>query len=275
MPELPEAESLVRGLQPHLPGHTIVRTRVVHGDVLRVAATRFRTQLRGRTISAVGRRAKNIVLTLDGGDAFLVVNLGMTGGLVPLGFPGLEPPPPTHPAVRFGFGGGRSLVFDDTRRFGCLEVFDEPGWRRRSSQIGPEPLEAGYRWRALFDALRRSRTPVRNWLLDQRRIAGVGNIYASEACFRARVLPTRPARDVTADEARRLHREIRRTLTLAIRNGGTTLRDYRDAGGNPGGNQGRLRVYGREGEPCYRCKTPVERIVFGNRSAFLCPGCQS
>lgn len=274
MPELPEAETLVRGLAPLLPGREIVRARVHHADVLRVPAAAFRRGVAGRRITAVGRRAKNVVLALDGGEAVLVVNLGMTGGLVPLGFPGVSPPEPTHPAVRFTLDQDRCLVFDDVRRFGCLEVLDSKRWAERSARIGPEPLEPGWRWRDLHAALQRSRTPVRNWLLDQRRLAGVGNIYASEACFRARIHPARPANEVSESEARLLHREIREVLRSAIRNRGTTLRDYRDADGAPGENRSRLRVYGREGLACVRCKAPVQRIVFGNRSAFLCPRCQ-
>lgn len=275
MPELPEAETLVRGLRPLLPGCTVSRTRVVHADVLRVPQRRFRRLMVHRTVTAVERRAKNVVLELDGGDAVLVVNLGMTGRLVPLGFAGVRPPRPTHPAVRFSFGEGRSLVFDDVRRFGCVEFFDADGWAARSAEIGPEPLDPDYDWQDLFDGTRRSRTPIRNWLLDQRKVAGVGNIYASEACHLAGVRPERPARDLSEEEARRLHAGIRRALRSGIRHGGTTLRDYRNARGEPGDNQRRLAVYGREGEPCPRCNGTVERTVFGNRSAFFCPGCQS
>lgn len=279
MPELPEAETLVRGLRPHLPGSTIRRTRVVHPDILRVGERSFRSAVHDRTITAVERRAKNIVLPLDGGDAFLVVNLGMTGKLLPRGFPGVRPPRPTHPAVRFHFGEGRSLVFDDTRRFGCVEVLDAAAWAERSAAMGPEPLEAGFTADVLYEATQRSRTPIRNWLLDQRRVAGVGNIYASEACHRARVRPERPANSLARDEVSRLRDGIRAALRSGIEHGGTTLRDYRNAAGEPGENQTRLAVYGREGEPCPRCavegcKSPVERVVFGNRSAFFCPRCQ-
>lgn len=274
MPELPEAETLVRGLRPLLPGTVIQRTRVRHADVLRVSAAAFRRGVTGRRITGIGRRAKNVVLTLEGGDAFLVVNLGMTGGLVPMGFPGVAPPAPTHPAVTFSLDGDRHLVFDDVRRFGCLEVLAPEAWAERSARIGPEPLEPGWEWRDLHTALQRSRTPLRNWLLDQRRVAGVGNIYASEACFRARIHPARPANQVSEAEACQLHRGIREVLRSAIEHRGTTLRDYRDAGGAPGENRSRLRVYGREGLPCPRCKASVRRVVFANRSAFLCPRCQ-
>lgn len=275
MPELPEAETLVRGLRPVLPGSVVQRTRVVHSDVLRMPERRFRSALAGRRITAVGRRAKNVVIELDDGDAQLVVNLGMTGGLVPLGFPQVKPPRPTHPAVRFSFGGGRSLVFNDIRRFGCLEVFDAAGWDERSARIGPEPLEDDFTVAGLREALSRSRTPIRNWLLDQRRVAGVGNIYASEACYLAGVDPRRPANQVTGPEAALLHAGIRSVLASAIEHGGTTLRDYRNAEGTRGENQRRLNVYGREDQPCPRCGGTVERVVFGNRSAFLCPVCQS
>jgi len=195
MPELPEAETLVRGLRPLLPGRTVRRTRVHHADVLRVPAAAFRAGMVGRRITGVGRRAKNVVLTLDDGDAFLVVNLGMTGGLVPRGFPDVNPPPPTHPALAFTLDAGRSLVFDDTRRFGCVELLDAAAWAERSARMGPEPLEPGYAWQDLHAALQRSRSPLRNWLLDQRRIAGVGNIYASEpASARESTPPVQPTR---------------------------------------------------------------------------------
>lgn len=275
MPELPEAETLARGLRPLIPGSRIRRTRVLFDDVLRTPPRQFRSALAGRTITGVERRAKNIVMELDGGDAVLLVNLGMTGRLVPVGFPGAARGRPTHPAIRFAFGEGRSLVFDDVRRFGCVEVLDAGSWAERSERIGPEPLDAGYRWTRLHRDLQTSRTPLRNWLLDQRRIAGVGNIYANEACFRAGVRPERPAREVRADEAQALHRGIQDVLRGGIRYGGTTLRDYRNADGEPGGNQRRLRVYGREGAPCPSCGTPIERTVFGNRSAFFCPRCQT
>lgn len=271
MPELPEAETLVRGLRPVLTGRRIVQARVHHADVLRVPARAFRERVRGRRIEAVERRAKNVVLRLD--DGVLVVNLGMTGWLAPLGFPDRSPPRPTHPALTFRLDEGR-LVFDDVRRFGCVEALEPDAWRERSAALGPEPLEAGFTPEVLGTALAASRSPLRSWLLDQRRVAGVGNIYACEACFRARVHPARPANTLDRAEAEALHRAIRGVLAAAVEAGGTTIRDYRNADGEPGTFVRRLEVYGREGEPCLRCTTPVERTVFGNRSAFFCPACQ-
>lgn len=274
MPELPEAETIVRGLRPHLIGRRIADVEVVHSDVLRIAPEAFRPAVTGRTFEAVERRGKNVLMRLSGGRV-LAVNLGMTGRLLPLPAGASDAPDATHPAVRFLLEGGGALVFDDTRRFGTVECLGSAEWSARSARIGPEPLARGYSARDLHDALLRSRSPVRSWLLDQRRIAGVGNIYANEALYQAGIDPRRPARDVREDEARRLHRALRRVLREAIDSGGTTLRDYRTADGEQGRYARALRVYGREGLPCGRCGSTVERVVLTNRSAFLCPGCQT
>lgn len=271
MPELPEAETLVRGLRPVLVGRRILRARVHHADVLRTPPGRFRARVRDRSVVAVERRAKNVLLVLD--DGVIAVNLGMTGWLAPLGFPERTPPPPTHPAVTFELDRGR-LVFDDVRRFGTVEALDPEAWEARSHDFGPEPLGPDFTATWLRDALAGSRSPVRSWLLDQRRIAGVGNIYACEACFRAGIHPARPASSLDAAEGRALHGAVRRVLARAVEAGGTTIRDYRNADGGRGEYADRLQVYGREGLPCPRCSTPVERLVFGARSAFLCPVCQ-
>ena len=199
----------------------------------------------------------------------------MTGRLLPV-LPGRAPParPATHPAVRFRFREGGVLVFDDVRRFGSVACLTGEGWNERSRALGPEPLSDAFTPGALFRELARSGSPVRSWLLDQRRVAGVGNIYANEALWRARVHPRRPARSLSRKEATRLHRALKDVLSEAVEARGTTLRDYRTAEGEPGSFSVRLSVYGREGSPCPRCRTPVERFVFGNRSAFLCPRCQ-
>jgi len=273
MPELPEAETIVRGLRATVIGEQIVRVEVPKPDILRESRRTFSPKVRGRTISAVDRRAKNVLIRLDG-DLTIAVNLGMTGRLLPFPAPPTGEKRPDHPAVRFRFASGGILVFDDTRRFGTVECLTASEWAVRSERFGPEPLSDEYRAEDLHRALLTSRAPVRSWLLDQRRIAGVGNIYAAEALFLSGIHPCRPAKSVDADEASALHAAIRMVLSDAIAAGGTTIRDYRNADGEEGRYARRLFVYGREGGKCLECDTAVERIVLSNRSAFLCPACQ-
>lgn len=273
MPELPEVETVVRGLAPRLPGHTLITTRVTRPDIVEggTPAHLART-LKGRAFKSVERRAKNIVISLEG-DIRLVVNLGMTGRLLFFG-PGRRIRE-THVAVRWRLSDGARLAYDDVRRFGRVWAGPAHEWEARARAIGPEPLDPDYTPEQLFAGLQSSRSPMRSWLLDQRKIAGVGNIYANEALFLAGVRPSRPARDVSFAEATALHRGLRSVLERAIRSGGTTLRDYRNADGEPGEFGSALAVYGREGLECGTCDAVVERSVFGGRSAFHCPGCQA
>ena len=245
----------------------------MHADVLRAPPRVFARAVRGRTIKGLGRRGKNVLMLLDEG-CVLAVNLGMTGGLLPFAVPPRGAARPTHPAVRFRFDDGGTLIFNDQRRFGTVEALDASEWAVRDARMGPEPFERGFTVARLTHDLARSRSPLRSWLLDQRRIAGIGNIYAVEALHRAGVHPLRPANEVDADEALRLHGAIRAVLRAAIRHGGTTIRDYRNADGGEGEYSPRLRVYGREGERCPHCGAPVERVVLSNRSAYFCPVCQ-
>jgi formamidopyrimidine-DNA glycosylase len=273
VPELPEAETIARGLSRRVRGQKIAAVEVVHPDVLREPPRRFAEKVRGRTIRSVGRRGKNVLLELDGGDV-LAVNLGMTGRLLLARAPRARGGSAQHPAVRFRFRSGDALVFDDVRRFGTVECLSREQWMARSERIGPEPLSREFSAAGLFQALSNSRAPVRSWLLDQRRLAGVGNIYANEALFLARIHPSTPARALARKDAVRLHRALGRVLRRAIRAGGTTLRDYRNADGRKGRYGPQLLVYGRTGEPCFRCGTTIGRVVFGARSAFYCPRCQ-
>lgn len=273
MPELPEAETIVRGLRSTVVSRRIVRIGVPHPDVLRQPRRRFSKGVRGRRIVAVDRRAKNVLLRLDN-RAVVAVNLGMTGRL--LTYAALPPrrEHPTHPAVRLGFENGGCLVFDDQRRFGTMEILTAAEWEERSARMGPEPLEPSFSAAELRGRLATSRSPVRSWLLDQRRIAGVGNIYAAEALYLAGIHPKRPARDISEAEARRLHGALRSVLQAAIDHGGTTIRDYRNTEGENGDYAVQLRVYGRDGAPCHQCGAEVRRSVFSGRSAFFCPVCQ-
>ena len=273
MPELPEAETIVRGLRTTVVGKTIARAEVLKPDILREPKRRFTPRVRGRSIRSVTRRAKNVVVELDD-DSVIWVNLGMTGRLLPFPTPPRGYARPTHPTVRFRFEDGGVLIFDDVRRFGTVEHLDAGARAERSAAMGPEPLSDDWRPEDLVEALTRSRSPARSWLLDQRRLAGVGNIYAAEALFLAGIDPRTPVSSIDEGRGRALHGAIRDVLQGAIDAGGTTIRDYRNAEGEMGEYGRKLYVYGRDGAPCHRCGTVIERVVFSNRSAFLCPTCQ-
>ena len=272
MPELPEAETIARGLDSVLPGRVVRRVEVVREDVVLGPVGLFAEAVAGREFRGVGRRGKNVVFTFA--DSMrLVVNLGMSGRFM-TGVDAEAESRSTHPAVVFHLEDGGWMIYDDVRRFGRLAAVPATEWTRWSRRLGPEPLARSFTGERLRRILARSRSPIRSLLLDQRRVAGVGNIYAVEALWFARIHPRTPANEIGAAAAARLHRALRRVLRNAIRAGGTTLRNYRDANGEEGRFGRALHAYGREGDPCARCRTPIERIVFGGRSAFVCPRCQ-
>lgn len=273
MPELPEAETIVRDLRRRVVGSAITRIAVPRPDVLvpPLDTRRLQAGLHGHRIAGCSRRAKKVVLSLED-DRRIVIHLGMTGRVMTSdAAPAAEL---RHVVVRIGLEDGRAILFDDARRFGRLEILDPADWPAWSAALGPEPLSAAFTADSLLSGLRRSISPIRNWLLDQKRVAGIGNIYACEALFRAGVRPARRARSLTRREAAALHAAIRDVLREAIRARGTTFRDYRDAEGGRGAFQQRLAVYDREGLPCFACSRPIRRTVLANRSAFHCPGCQ-
>ena len=270
MPELPEVETIVRGLADALPGARIRRVEVARPDLVDGEAPEaFAKALKGKEIRSVTRRAKNIVIDLGAG--YLLVNLGMTGRLLVAAKKDETTP---YLGVRLELDGGRELRYHDVRRFGRLWRMTEEEWREWEGALGIEPLSDEFTADHLYDLTRRSRVEVKTWLMDQRRVVGVGNIYASEALFRARVDPRRPANSLTEDEARRIRDGVQAVLRESIEFRGTTLLDYRDSSGEPGEFVKRLRVYDREGEPCVVCGTPVTRIVQAGRSTFFCESCQ-
>ena len=271
MPELPEVETIARDLDPGLSGRRIHGVSITHDDVIHGSPAAFVDALVDGTIAGVGRRGKNVVIRLEE-DTRLVVNLGMTGRLVTSDAPRADEL--GHVALAFRLDDGRDLLYDDTRRFGLLRVYGPDAWRERDAELGIEPLSDAFTTDALWTMTKATRTPVRNFLLDQYRVAGVGNIYALEALFRAGIRPTRRGRRITRREAGRLRDALRDVLAAAIENRGTTFSDYRDASGEAGGFEPLLRVYGREGEPCTACGTPIKRTVLTNRSVFYCPECQ-
>ncbi len=271
MPELPEAETISRELDSFLAGRVLAAVAVLRPDVV-AGEPGHLAAAEGKRVVAVGRRGKNVVARLEDG-ARIVVNLGMTGRLLASGDP---PPAPgsAHPAVFFHLEGGGAVTYDDVRRFGRVAHMPRLRWEEWSARLGPEPLSPAFtaaRWRGILST---SRSPVRSLLLDQRKVAGVGNIYAVESLWRAAVHPAHPANDIRAAAAGRLHRRLRSVLRDAIRANGTTLRDYRTTSGEEGAFGLALRAYGAAGRPCPRCAEPIERLVFGGRSAFLCPRCQ-
>ncbi|HVF59036.1 MAG TPA: bifunctional DNA-formamidopyrimidine glycosylase/DNA-(apurinic or apyrimidinic site) lyase, partial [Thermoanaerobaculia bacterium] len=225
--------------------------------------------LAGRRIGSVARRAKNIVM--DTGGEFLLVNLGMTGRLfiVQEGSASI-----THPGVRFRLADGRELLYHDVRRFGRLWRMSPGEWRAWEGKLGVEPLSDDFSAKWLYEATRRSRVAVKVWLMDQKRVVGVGNIYASEALFRAGVHPERSVARLSPARWQRLAESLVAVLAQAIAEGGTTLNDFADGEGNAGEFQVSLGVYGREGEECPRCGRPVRRRVQAGRSTFYCPACQ-
>jgi formamidopyrimidine-DNA glycosylase len=270
VPELPEVETIVRDLSRMLPGARIGSVEVLRPDLVEGETPgEFARALARREIRSVTRRAKNIVMDL--GDGLLLVNLGMTGRLMVLEEPD---EPPLHTGVRFHLEGGRELRYHDVRRFGRLWRMTPAEWSAWEGELGVEPLSDVFTARYLEELGSRSRVDVKTWLMDQRRVVGVGNIYASEALFRAGIDPRRPANQVSGEEWERIRTGVRDVLREAIDFRGTTFLDYRDASGQKGEFALRLKVYDREGEPCVTCGGPIRRIVQAGRSTFFCETCQ-
>lgn len=276
MPELPEAETIARGLQAAIAGLDVARVRVHRDEVVHpMTPAGFRRALAGRRIEHVGRRAKWLAVELDNGHRW-VTQLRMTGRFTWSPSAAFRREPHLSLSVRLTDStDGGLLRFYDTRRFARTWVLDREAWATIDAKLGIEPLSRRFTADYFSTILARSRAPIRNLLLDQRKVAGIGNIYASEACFVAGIDPRRPAHGLSTTEIERLHSGIRSVMRSAISRRGTTLSDYRDVLGGRGDFQNRLDVYGRVGEPCHRCGTEIERTVLAGRSAFYCPACQS
>jgi formamidopyrimidine-DNA glycosylase len=274
LPELPEVETIVRDIRPELVGRRIRRVTLSHDDVLRgVTRRRLIRRLTGATIKSVSRRAKHAVLELDSGR--LVIQPGMTGSLM-IHRRALKAEEARYAVFRAALDRGGELVYEDVRRLGTLLFLDERAWQRYTAAIGPEPLEDGFSAEQLGNELRRSRQAIKKVIMDQRHLAGVGNIYANEALFAAGIDPSKPANSLKPEDHRRLHREIRRILGAAIASNGTTFRDYRTGTGESGNFQLELMVYGREGEPCRVCGTRLTGThEIDARISVFCHRCQS
>jgi formamidopyrimidine-DNA glycosylase len=257
LPELPEVETTRRGLAPHVRDRRVAALAVYEPRLRWRVAADLAQRLAGQRFVRVGRRAKYLLLRLESGT--LLLHLGMSGNLraVPADTPRLA-----HDHFDLVLDSGLALRFNDPRRFGSLLYTDgDPREHPLLARLGPEPLAAAFDADYLFRITRGRRV-------------GVGNIYASEALFRARIRPRRAARSLSRAEAARLVRGVRAVLRQAIRSGGTTLRDYLGADGAPGYFRQRLYVYERRGKPCRRCGTPVRATRQGQRSSYYCPSCQ-
>jgi formamidopyrimidine-DNA glycosylase len=274
MPELPEVETTRRGIAPHLIGRRIVNVTLRRADLRWPIPREISELLPGQRIDDVERRAKYLLLHTAAGSALL--HLGMTGVLRVLP-PDIAPGTHDHVDLLLEPGqqtGPRILRFTDPRRFGCL-LWQPPGATHELlSNLGPEPLTDDFDGALLWRRSRGRKAAVKLFLMDNAIVVGVGNIYASEALFAAGIDPRRAAGSISRARYDRLAGEVKRILAYAIERGGTTLRDFINPDGAPGYFFRELFVYGREGEPCKVCGTPIKQTVIGQRSTFWCPRCQ-
>ena len=274
MPELPEVETIVRDLAPRVAGRTVRHSQVHRSDTLRGVTRRALVAgLTGRRIASLTRRAKHLVFLLDSGRR-LIIQLRMTGSLV------LQRGPLTAEQRRYAvltadLGRRETLLFRDVRRLGTIHLLDEAAWKAYTGRIGAEPLEPGFDAARFHAVLRSSTQAVKKVIMDQRKVAGVGNIYANEALFRAGVDPSRRADHIAPPAAARLHAAVRAVLAEAIAARGTTVRDYRTGTGQRGSFQFALEVYGRGGEPCVRCGALLATThAIDGRATTFCWRCQ-
>jgi formamidopyrimidine-DNA glycosylase len=270
MPELPEVETTRRGIEPALVGRRVVDVVVRDRRLRWPIEPGFERRVRGQSALAVERRAKYLLLRFPAGTA--IVHLGMSGSLRVLS---AATPPLIHDHWDLVLDGGQVLRFHDPRRFGSLHwTAADPALHPLLKDLGPEPLSAGFDGEHLFRASRRRRVAIKLLIMNAHVVVGVGNIYASEALFRARLRPTRAAQRLTRAQAAALAAAIREVLAGAIATGGTTLRDYVNADGIPGYFRQQLFVYERGGAPCRVCGTPVRQVTQGQRSTYYCASCQ-
>ncbi|HZT52539.1 MAG TPA: bifunctional DNA-formamidopyrimidine glycosylase/DNA-(apurinic or apyrimidinic site) lyase [Stellaceae bacterium] len=272
MPELPEVETVARGLAARLTGRRVAQMLLNRADLRWPMPPGLAAKVEGRRIARIGRRAKYLLFHLEDGGV-LLAHLGMSGRLVLGSDDAAETRPHDH--VVFRFEGGPVLRFNDARRFGLLDYAasaEALAQHPRLAQLGPEPLGNGFSGPVLAAGLAGRATPLKAALLDQHVVAGLGNIYVCESLYHARLSPRRLARTVTGDRAERLAAAIRLVLERAIAAGGSSLRDYVQASGELGYFQHQWAVYGKEGEPCPECdcRNGIGRIVQGGRSTFYC-----
>ena len=275
MPELPEVETIARELAPRLTGRRIKKASLRKTDVLRrVSKPRLLKTLQGNTVAGVERRAKHAVIRLASGHR-LVIQPRMTGSLIVHERP-LDEDEARYAVLTCTLDDGRLFVYRDVRRLGTVWLLDDRGWSAYDARLGPEPLLAAFTAEAFRERLRGTRAAIKKAIMDQRRVVGVGNIYANEALFQARIDPSRSAATLATEEIVALHGAIRDVLNRAIAASGTTVRDYRTGTGESGSFQFELKVYDRAGEPCVRCGTRLATThAIDGRQTTFCYNCQN
>jgi len=282
MPELPEVETVRRGLLPVMEGKRIDLAIQRRPDLRWPLPEQFAERLTGRRVERMGRRSKYILAELDGGET-LIIHLGMSGRMLIEGavlgdYVHEAGGHGKHDHVEFHMEGGARVIFNDARRFGAMDLCATAAidQHKMIKTLGPEPLGNAFNTDLLFERLQGKMTPIKAALLDQKIVAGLGNIYVCEALYRSGISPKRMAGSISRKRIDDLTREIRATLEEAIEAGGSSLRDYRQADGELGYFQHSFKVYDREGEPCRTegCKGVVTRIVQSGRSSFYCTKCQ-
>ena len=273
MPELPEVETIVADLRPHLVGRTIVHCELRFPSIVRhPEPERFIDSITGLRIEGVGRRGKFMLIALGEGR-LLVVHLGMSGQLRLVDATAENE---NHTHVILDLDDNRHLRYRDPRRFGrlLLGTEDELLMSGTLPKLGPEPIDPTFDADELYKRFRKRRAPLKALLLDQAMVAGVGNIYADESLYRARLRPDRAAGSLSRKSVRRLHESLRDSLETAIRNRGSSVDTYRDAWGEVGNQQESLLVYGRAGQPCFTCGRPLSIVRIAGRSTVFCRRCQ-
>ena len=274
MPELPEVETIVRELAPRLEGHRVAEAHLAKSDVLRkVSKARLLRVLRGNTFEEVTRRAKHAVFRLASGHR-MVVQPRMTGSLIVYDHP-LTRDEMKYAVLRCTLEDGRWFVYRDVRRLGTVWLLDDREWVAYTGRIGPEPLDETFTPFVFAEHLRATRAAIKKTIMDQRRLAGVGNIYANEALFQAGIDPSKATSKLSLEELAALHTAIREILTRAVESSGTTVRDYRTGTGESGRFQLELKVYGRARQPCVTCgrRLSTTHTIDGRQTTF-CHNCQ-
>jgi formamidopyrimidine-DNA glycosylase len=274
MPELPEVETVRRRLAPLVEGRRFDEVEITDARLTRPHdPAEVARELAGERVTLADRRGKYLILRFESGRA-LVIHLRMTGSVLHQARSELADDPHRHALVRLD--DGTDLLYRDIRRFGTWLLLEPPEVDAYiDARVGREPLVRAYQAKHLAAELAGRRAPIKAAILDQRTVAGVGNIYADEALWRARIHPLTPAAALDAEEVKALHRGIRQALQLGLRRQGSTLRDYRLPDGGSGSAQHEFKVYGRGGEPCERCGTPIDKIRVAGRGTWYCPTCQT